>query len=217
MSAPRRALVVIDAQQEYFEGLLPIQHPPREESVGRIVTAVEAAKKAAIPIVLVQHELPEGAPVFAVGSPTWQNHPAIRDVEDQADLRVSKTFASVFAGTGLEQWLREREIDTLTLVGYMTNNCVIASAAAAEPLNFTVEVLSDASGAIDLANEAGSVSARQVHETLMALLHSNWAAVATTEAWAAAVDAGNALDRSDLGTSAAMGRQAQAETSERDQ
>ncbi|MDR6415555.1 isochorismatase family protein [Pseudarthrobacter sulfonivorans] len=42
--------------------------------------------------------------------------------------------------TDLEAWLRERAIDTITPVGYMTNNCVIPSAAAAEALGFAVEL-----------------------------------------------------------------------------
>ncbi|HET8868670.1 MAG TPA: isochorismatase family protein, partial [Agrococcus sp.] len=103
-------------------------------------------------------------------------------------------------------WLREREIDTITLVGYMTNNCVIASAAAAEPLGLTVEVLSDATGAIDIVNAAGAAPAQQVHETIMALLHSNWAAVATTDEWTAAVQAEHALAADNLIESAARGR-----------
>jgi hypothetical protein len=44
-----------------------------------------------------------------------------------------------------------------------------------------------------------------VHSTLLALLHSNWAAVSTTGAWAAAVKAGQALAKSDLGSSAVAG------------
>jgi hypothetical protein len=40
--------------------------------------------------------------------------------------------------------------------------------------------------AIQLANEGGKVSADQLHETLLVLLHSNFAAVATTDAWTAA-------------------------------
>lgn len=208
MTAPRRALVVIDAQQEYFEGFLPIQHPDRETSIARIGTAVEAAERAGVPVVLVQHELPAEAPVFAVGSSTWQNHPVVASVEERAAHRVSKQFSSVFAGTDLEAWLRTQGIDTVTLVGYMTNNCVTASAAAAEPLGFAVEVLSDATGAIDLTNEAGRASAQQVHETLMALLHSNWAAVAETAAWIDALQAGESLTGSDLVTSAAQGRSA---------
>ena len=206
MTAPRRALIVIDAQQEYFDGLLPIQHPPREQSLARIRSTIEAAESADLPVVLVQHELPEGTPIFASRSATVGNHPEIAAFEDRAAKRFSKQFSSVFAQTGLAEWLREQDVDTVTLVGYMTNNCVIGSAVGAEPLGFAVEVLSDATGAIDIANDAGRASAQQVHETLMALLHSNWAAVADTDAWIAAIQAGQALSKSDLVTSAANGR-----------
>lgn len=202
MSAPRRALIVIDAQQEYFDGLLPIRFPAREDSIVSIKTAIDAAQQADLPVVLVQHELPAEAPVFASGSSTWQNHPTVAACEDAAAKRISKQFSSIFANTELEAWLREENIDTITLTGYMTNNCVIASAAAAEPLGFAVEVLSDATGAIDLSNDAGTAPARQVHETLMALLHSNWAAVTDTATWTAALSTSDAPTKSDLVTSA---------------
>ena len=206
MTAPRRALIVIDAQQEYFDGLLPIQYPARDDSIASIQTAINSAQETGMPVVLVQHELPAEAPVFAFGSVTWQTHPEVAAHENAAAQRISKQFSSIFADTDLEAWLREQSIDTITLVGYMTNNCVIASAAAAEPLGFAVEVLSDATGAIDLANDAGTAPARQVHETLMALLHSNWAAVTDTETWTAALRTDAPLTKSDLITSAAQGR-----------
>ncbi|MGW9550113.1 cysteine hydrolase family protein [Citricoccus zhacaiensis] len=207
MSAPRRALIVIDAQQEYFEGLLPIQYPSREESVARIAEAMDAAEQAGIPVAVVQHEAPVGSPVFAPESATFALHPKIDQRAANAAHRFTKSFASVFARTGLEAWLHENEIDTITLTGYMTNNCVIGSAAGAEPLGFSVEVLSDATGAIDLANEAGTASAKQVHKTIMALLHSNWAAVATAVDWIDAVSSGRALSTSNLVVSAQQGRQ----------
>jgi nicotinamidase-related amidase len=206
MTAPRRALIVIDAQQEYFDGLLPIQFPSREDSMAGIRAVIDAAQQTDTPVVLVQHELPAGAPVFASGSSTWQNHPTVAAYEGSATKRISKQFSSIFADTDLDAWLRGQNIDTITLVGYMTNNCVIASAAAAEPLGFSVEVLSDATGAIDLANDAGTAPARQVHETLMALLHSNWAAVTDTATWVTAVRTGATLTKSDLVTSATQGR-----------
>ena len=90
----------------------------------------------------------------------------------------------------------------------MSNNCELATAAAAEPLGFAVEVLSDASGAVHLANEAGQVGAQQLHETLMVLLNSNFAAVASTDDWAHAVKSGTALPKGDLGTSAVQGHAA---------
>lgn len=208
MSTPRRALIVIDVQQEYFEGLLQIQHPPRDESLARVTEAMETAAQSDIPAVVVQHKAPAGFPVFAPESSTFELHPEVAERADNAAHRMTKPFASIFAGTGLEEWLREREIDTITIVGYMTNNCVIGSAAAAEPLGFTVEVLSDATGAIDIANSAGSAPAKQVHETLMAVLNSSWAAVATTSAWTQAVQSETALAGDNLIESAARGRDA---------
>ncbi|MFV0433957.1 MAG: hypothetical protein ACK5LO_08265 [Leucobacter sp.] len=49
------------------------------------------------------------------------------------------------------------------------------------------------------------MSAQQVHATVLTLLHSNWAAVATTDAWIDALAASDALPKSDLGTSAVHG------------
>lgn len=208
MTAPSRALVVVDVQQEYFDGVLQIQHPPRDESLANVLRAVDVAEEHGVPVVVVQHELPEGAPVFAAGSPSWTLHPDLEKRAHAGWKRVTKDKGSVFAGTDVAAWLAERGVDTITIVGYMTNNCDIATAVDAEGLGLAAEVLSDASGSPHLANEAGRVSAQQLHETLMVLLHSNFAAVATTESWAAAVDQGHVLPKSDLGSSAAQGREA---------
>jgi nicotinamidase-related amidase len=208
MTAPHRALVVIDVQNDYFDGPLEIQFPPREESLAQITSALDVAAQQGLPTIVVQHELPEGAPVFAAGSTGQQLHPDVDKRVTSTTKRVSKTNASIFAGTDVASWLEEQQVDCITLVGYMTNNCVIGSAAAAEERGIAVEVLSDATGAINITNDAGSVSAQQVHETLMALLHSNFAAVSTTSAWIAAVEQGRPLQGSDLGTSAVQGRAA---------
>ena len=208
MSTPRRALVVVDVQQEYFDGPLQVQHPPREESLAHVVRAMDLAKEHDMPVVVVQHEYPEGAPVFAVGSGGWALHPDVEARLDPSWKRATKQNGSVFAGTDVAGWLAGQGVDTVTIVGYMTNNCDIATAVGAEELGLAAEILSDATGAIHLANEAGQVSADQLHETLLVLLHSNFAAVATTQAWTTAVTAGDALPKSDLGTSATQGRAA---------
>jgi nicotinamidase-related amidase len=76
MTAPRRALIVVDVQQEYFSGILQIQAPSREETLANIVTALDTAEQRELPVVVVQHQLPEGAPVFAIGSDSWALHNA---------------------------------------------------------------------------------------------------------------------------------------------
>jgi nicotinamidase-related amidase len=205
MSTPRRALILIDVQNQYFGGTLEIQYPPHQESLPMIAKAVDAATAAGIPIAVIQHSAGEGAPVFAPGTPAFDLHPEIERRKTGEWKSIVKQFGSVYAGTDLAEWLRKHDVDTVTLVGYMTNNCVLASAVEAEFLGFTTEVLSDATGAINLANEAGSADAKTVHTTLLALLNSNWAAVADTDTWTDALAAQQPLPGSDLGSSAVAG------------
>lgn len=208
MTPPQRALIVIDVQNEYFDGILQVQHPDREAALANVVRAMDVAAEQDLPVVVVQHELPEGAPVFAKGSTSWELHPDVTSRVKPEWKRVVKDKASAFAGNDVAAWLSEQGVDTVSIVGFMTNNCDIATAAAAEELGLAAEVLSDATGAIHLANEAGKVSADQLHETLLVLLQSNFAAVASTDAWIAAVRDGQTLPKSDLGTSAMQGRAA---------
>jgi nicotinamidase-related amidase len=205
MQAVRRALIVVDVQGEYFDGPLAIRYPPVDESLRRVLDAIDVACRAGIPVVIVQHTKPEGAALFALGSPGWRLHPDLEGRAEAGWKRVVKSYASVFDQTELADWLREQDVNTITLVGYMVNNCILASASAAVPLGFTVEVLSDAVGAIDLGNDAGTVSARDLHETLLVLLHSNFAAVAATASWAAAVAGDVPLPGSNLRDSATQG------------
>lgn len=207
MTTTRRALILIDIQQEYFAGPLAIQYPPRDESILRIAAAIDAATTAGIPVAVVQHSGGSGAPIFNPDGSAFELHPEVARRAQPSWKTVVKEYSSVFAGTDLEAWLREQGADTVTLVGYMTNNCVIASAAAAEELAIDVEVLSDATGAINIENAAGSADAKTVHTTLMAILDSNFAAVATTDAWRRAVTDGTALPKDDLPSSATRGAQ----------
>lgn len=207
MTSPARALVVIDVQNEYFDGPLEIQYPPHADSLPNIAAAIDAATAAALPIVVVQHTAGDGAPVFNPGRAGFALHPEVESRRADSWFSITKQYGSVFAGTALFGWLQERDIDTVTFVGYMTNNCVISSAAAAADQGLIAEVLSDATGAINIANDAGYADAQAVHTTLMTLLHSNFASVCSTAEWAEAVQAGTPLPKSDLVTSATTGIQ----------
>lgn len=202
---PTRALIAIDIQQEYFDGALAIQYPPREESLAHILEAIDTARDRLLTVV-VRHESPKDAPVFAAGSPGWELHPEIAARKETA-LEITKRRASAFAGTGLAEQLRDRQVDTVTLIGYMTNNCVLATAVDCERLGFTAEVLSDATGATHLANEAGYVPAHQVQETLLTLFQSNFAAVASTQDWVWASKRDEPLPKDNLIGSALRGSQ----------
>ncbi|AZL06784.1 isochorismatase family protein [Brevibacterium aurantiacum] len=207
MPTARRALVLVDVQQQYFDGPLEIQYPSHDQSLPKITAAIDAAVAADIPVAVIQHTMGTESPVFNPNEPGFALHPEVAQRQTDSWKSVVKEYGSVYADTDLESWLREKDVDTVTLVGYMTNNCILSSAASAEVLGFTTEVLSDATGAINIANDAGFADAKTVHTTLMAVLHSNWAAVATTDAWSQALSAQEPLPKGDLGSSAVTGAQ----------
>jgi biuret amidohydrolase len=63
------------------------------------------------------------------------------------EIEVSKRLFSAFRGADLDRRLRERNVDTLILVGLTTNCCIDATARDAFHLNFNVFVVSDATAA----------------------------------------------------------------------
>lgn len=195
-ASPRRALLVIDVQNEYVSGNLPIEYPPVETSLSNIAAAMDAAKSAGIPVVVVQHDAPEGFPVFAKGSQGWQLHPVV--AECKADHRINKTMGSVFAGTDLRQWLSANGIDTLSIVGYMTHNCDASTIYEAAHAGLKAEFLSDATGALPYENAGGKASAEEIHRVFSTVFHSNFAAVTSTKDWVAAVREARAIDTDNI-------------------
>lgn len=192
----RRALIVIDVQNEYFTGQLPVEYPPVDVSLPNILKAMDTAQAAAIPVVMVQHDAPETSPVFARGSHGWQLHPAV--AERPVSHTVNKTRASVFTGTDFAQWLAGNGIDTLTVVGYMTHNCNASTIFEAAHRGLNVEFLSDATGALPYRNAAGAASAEEIHRVFSTVFHSNFAAVASTQDWIHAVEAGREIGRDNV-------------------
>lgn len=192
----KRALIVIDVQNEYFSGNLPIGFPPLAVSLPNITLAMDAAKNAGIPIVVVQHSTPEGTPIMAKGSHGMALHEAV--ASRHYDHLIVKPSDSAFVKTDLAEWLAKQGIETLTLVGYMTHNCDFSTALQASQLGFAVEVLSDASGSLAYSNQAGTASAEEIHRVISVVLQSNFAAVSSTQHWLETVAGAAALPRDSI-------------------
>ena len=206
-SSPRRALVVIDVQNEYFEGGgLPIEYPPISDTLPNITRAMDAARAAGVPVVVVQHHVPAGAPVVQADKHGGQLHP---EVAGRArDHLITKTLPSVFTGTDFAAWLEAHGVNTLTIVGYMTHNCNASTVYEGMHRGLAMEFLADATGSLPYANAAGRASAEEIHRVLSVVFHSNFAAVASTADWIAAVARQEALPKDNVVASNQRGRQA---------
>lgn len=189
---PKRALIVIDVQNEYFTGKLRIEYPDVRQSLANICQAMDAAHAAGIPVVVVQHLFPEGAPVFARGSQGAELHPEV--ARRHRDHLVEKSMASSLTATDLGSWLRERGIDTLTVVGYMTHNCDDATVRQAMHEGWKVELLHDAAGSLPYANSLGTATAEEIHRVFTIVMHTGFAAVVSTGEWLRALASGEALE-----------------------
>jgi nicotinamidase-related amidase len=175
-----RALLVIDVQREYFEGAFPIRHP-----VGHLDTILEvmdAAKKANIPTVVVRHHQPDPeSPVFRHGSDMWQLH---SEVESRPrDILIDKQLPGSFTNTPLDDFLKEKRVDTVCITGYMTQVCCDTTARQAFHRGYNVEFLRDATGTLDVENKAGSVTAEQLHEAILVAQQMFISDVIDRQAW----------------------------------
>jgi nicotinamidase-related amidase len=183
---PKRALIVIDVQNEYVSGNLRIEYPDVQQSLSNICKAMDAAHAASIPVVVVQHVAPEGAPIFARGSRQAELHPLVAG--RHRDHLVEKNVASALTGTGLSQWLRDRGVDTLSVVGYMTHNCDDSTVRQAKHEGWKVELLHDAAGAVPYANVLGAATAEEIHRVFTVVMHTGFAAVVSTSEWLRALE-----------------------------
>lgn len=180
-SQNRRALIVIDVQNEYVTGNLLIEYPDIKLSLANIGKAMDAATEAGIPIIVAQQYAPAESPIFAQGTNGWELHEVVSTRTWQHYFE--KKLPSAFAGTDLAAWLSENKIDTLVVTGYMTHNCVDSTIKHAFHNGLAVEYLSDASGSLPYANKAGSASAEEIHRTFSVVMQARFAAVASTDEW----------------------------------
>ena len=176
----KRALLVIDVQNEYFSGKLPVSYPPG--SLENILKAMETASRRGLPVVVIQHtsNVPQ-SPVFKKGSPEWELHSQV--AQRPHDFLVEKNFPGSFTGTALEAWLRERGIDTVVIAGYMTQMCCDTTARQAFHRGLSVEFLSDATGTLAISNQAGAVKDEELHRAILVTQGMLFSKVMKTEEW----------------------------------
>lgn len=194
--SPRRALIVIDVQNEYVSGNMLIEYPPIQDSLAAVGRAIDAAQAAGVPVVAVQHSSAPNSPVFAKGSPGWELHSVV--TSRGYDHLIEKAKPSAFIDTDLAAWIAMHGIDTLTVAGYMTQHCDNSTILQAMHAGLKVEFLHDAAGSPSYVNRAGRVSAKQIHETYCVVLQTGFAAVLSTDEWIAALSSGAAPERDNI-------------------
>ena len=169
MTTRRRALIVIDIQNDYFPGgNYPLWNA--EQTLRNIEDAMGRAQARGVPLVLVQHVARGAAPFFNADTPGVDLHPAVQAVLPQAQL-VTKGFADSFHETDLEAVLRRLGTEELLLCGMMTQNCVAHTAISKMAERYAVAVLADCCTSVDA----------MIHAMALRALSTRIAVVSSTE------------------------------------
>ncbi len=175
----KRALLVIDVQNSYFTGGLTITYP--DGSFGNILRAIDTANEHGIPVIVIQHSSPEGSKSFARGTNGWELHDEIK--KKHHDLLIEKTLPGSFTNTKLDEALKTLGCDTVVITGYMTQMCCDTTARQAFHMGYKVEFLSDATGAPNVSNYAGSITAEQLHKAALVTQAMSFSKVMTLKEW----------------------------------
>ncbi len=170
-------LLVIDFQQEYFTGRLPI--PDGQKALNKARELIAFADKARIPVYQIQHIAPAGSAVFALDGEGVKFHPQM--LPRAGDTVLQKTTVSVFGSTELDRLLKEKGIKTVIIAGLMTHACVAGGARDAAPLGYQVVVASDASATRSITRADGSsIDANSLHRAALASVEDTFGDVMTT-------------------------------------
>lgn len=154
----------------------PRNNPEAERNIGALLSAW---REAGAVVVHVRHISRTPGSLFWPGQPGVEFQQALAPSPTAHVLE--KNVPDAFVNTGLERWLRVRDISKLVIVGVSTNNSVEASARTAGNLGFETQVVADATFAFAKADYAGTRrSADEVHAMALSNLDGEYATIVST-------------------------------------
>ncbi len=169
-------ILMIDAQQEYVSGRMPL--PGVAAALDECAGLLDRARAAGRPIVHVKHQGPAGS-IFDPAGPTFQIVAQVAPREGEPV--VVKQAINGFAGTNLDDVLKELGTSSLIVAGFMTHMCISTTIRAAVDLGYGCTIVGRACATRDLPDGAGGVvEAAALHRAELAALADRFAVVVDT-------------------------------------
>ncbi|UQZ37052.1 cysteine hydrolase [Paenibacillus sp. PK3_47] len=131
------ALLIIDVQEAMFS--YEVELHDGNEVMGRIVSLLNKARAAGIPVVYVQHTEDEE---YTKGTDTWQISSLITPLPE--DTIVEKPTWDSFHRTNLHEELQRLGITDLVICGMQTEFCVDTTVRRAYSMGYSSVLVQDA-------------------------------------------------------------------------
>jgi nicotinamidase-related amidase len=166
-------LLIIDAQREYTDGLLPLTGVAG--AVDALAILLEKARKAGAPVVHVRHK---GSPTGKAFNPTMSGYEIVKQLTPRdGEVIVDKALPNAFAGTELAKHLAASGRKNLIVGGFMTHMCVSATVRSATDHGFMSTIAADTVATRDLPDATGgaTVGADAINRITLAALSDRFA------------------------------------------
>lgn len=171
----KSALVLIDCQQTYREGIMQLAgvEPALEEAA----TLLKRFRAAGRPVIHIMHDAGPGTP-YDVTAPIGQIAATVAPIE--GETIIIKKFPSAFEQTELDAELKKLGVENVVYVGFMTHMCVNSTARASFNHGYANTVVAGATATRSIPNPASGgadMPAAQLHDASLSALADMFAVV----------------------------------------
>ena len=174
----KKALLIIDVQNDYFAGGRSELHDPLA-ALGNIERVLADFRKEKFLVIHVQHiNTRPDATFFLPGTDGVRIHKNLTPLA--AEHLVIKHAPNSFLGTDLLQMIQENGITELVICGMMSHMCVDTTVRACMDYDLPVTLLEDACATKNLSIHGQIIPAETVQDTFMAALNGMFAKVIQT-------------------------------------
>ena len=164
-------LLIVDAQREYTDGLLPLTGV--QPAVEALAVLLEKARAAGAPVVHVRHQSKGKA-----FNPASSGYEIVKELTPRAgETIIDKGLPNSFAGTDLADRLTAIGRKNLLVGGFMTHMCISATVRSATDHGYMCTIAADTVATRDLpdATGNGTVSADALNKVTLAALSDRFA------------------------------------------
>jgi nicotinamidase-related amidase len=164
-------LLIIDAQREYTDGLLPLTGV--QTAVEALAVLLEKARGTGAPVVHVRHKGPGKA-----FNPASSGYEIVKQLTPRdGETVVDKGLPNAFAGTELAKQLAGIGRKNLIVGGFMTHMCISATVRAATDHGYMSTIAADTVATRDLPDvmNGATISAEAINKITLAALSDRFA------------------------------------------
>ena len=170
----KEALLIIDVQNDYFEGGACQLHDP-QKAEEKIISLIEESRRLGRHIIYVKHINPDSDTFFNEGTYGCEISERIKPLP--TDIVINKYCPNSFLGTELNDCLRNLGVEKLIVCGMMTHMCVDTTVRAAMDYGYEVSLVADACAIRDLEIDGEIIPAEIVQKTCIASLSGIFAEI----------------------------------------